>query len=116
MLTPLEKAVLEMLLDGPGEQFEILQKQLAHAQVGRREFSGAGFFTYFIVPSGIAIWREMPNLELRDVEAEFPNLKHGAGFVLFVRDGVIKMLEGFTYDETWPENISEFRLFKRNAV
>ena len=112
MLTSLEKAALDMLLDKPGGQFEILRGQLAHAKVGRREFSSVGFFTYFIVPSDAEVRRDIPNMELRDVVAEFPDVKHGAGFVLFVRDGVINMLEGFTYDEPWPEKLSEFRLSK----
>jgi hypothetical protein len=36
---------------------------------------------------------------------------HGAGFVLFVDDGVISFLEGFTYDEPWPEDAGSFELW-----
>jgi hypothetical protein len=41
-------------------------------------------------------------MEISDVGAEFPNLRHGAGFVLSIRDGVVTMMEGFTYDAPWP--------------
>jgi hypothetical protein len=29
---------------------------------------------------------------------------HGAGCILFVREGRLAMLEGFSYDDEWPEN------------
>jgi hypothetical protein len=30
-----------------------------------------------------------------------PTLRNGAGFVLFLTDGALEMLEGYTYDEAW---------------
>lgn len=116
MLTPLEKAVLDMMLDQPGEPYEVVRRQLAHAKVVGRKFTGVGFFTDFIVPSEAAVQRNLPNMELSGVGAVFPNLKHGAGFLFFIRDGVIKMLEGYTYDEPWPEEVSEFQLSKHKAA
>jgi hypothetical protein len=116
MLTPLEKAVLDMMLEKPGEQIEIIRQQLAHAQVERREFTGAGFFTHFIVPSDAAVRRDLPDMEIGNVGTEFPGVQHGAGFVLFIRDGVITMLEGYTYDEPWPEKTDEFSLKRDGAA
>jgi hypothetical protein len=116
MLSPLEKAVLEMMLEKPNEYIEVIRQQLAHAQVGRREFTGAGFFTHFIVPSDAAVRRDLPNMEIGNVAVEFPSIQHGAGFVLFIRDGVITMLEGFTYDELWPEQTDKFSLKRSGAT
>jgi len=36
-----------------------------------------------------------------DVHAELAGLSHGAGFVLFIKDGRLDCLEGLTYDEAW---------------
>jgi hypothetical protein len=33
-------------------------------------------------------------MEISDVGAEFPNLRHGAGFVLSICAGVVTMMEG----------------------
>jgi len=44
MLTPLEKAVLDAMLDKSSEPFETVRQQLAQATVAKREFSGVGFF------------------------------------------------------------------------
>jgi hypothetical protein len=115
MLTSLEKAVLDMMLDKPGERFEVIRRQLACATVSERRFSGVGFFTDLVVPIDAAVQRDLPNMEIGDVVAEFPSVQHGAGFVLFIRNGVVRMLEGYTYDEPWPENTDEFSL-KRYAA
>jgi hypothetical protein len=112
MLTLLERAVLDMMLDIPGEKFEILREQLANAQVSSRTMSDAGFFTDFVVPASATVRRDLPDMEISGVGAEFPDLKNGAGFVLFIRDGAIKTLEAFTYDEPWPAKVDGFRLFK----
>jgi hypothetical protein len=55
-------------------------------------------------------------MEISDVGAEFPDLRHGAGFVLSIRDGVVTMMEGFTCDQPWPESTNEFRLFRQQTV
>jgi hypothetical protein len=115
MLTPLEKAVLDAMLDKPGEPFETVRKQLAHAAIANREFSGVGFFTHFVVPPDAPVRRDLPSKEIGHVGAEFPSLQHGAGFVLFIRDGVVSMLEGYTYDEPWPTNTENFKVRKQEV-
>jgi hypothetical protein len=54
-------------------------------------------------------------MEIGDVGAEIAGLQLGAGFLLFIRDGVVSFLEGFTYDESWPERTDEFRIFRHSA-
>ncbi len=49
-----------------------------------------------------------PNLELGDTHAKLEGLKLGAGFVMFIRDGLIKTLECYTYDEPWPISITTY--------
>lgn len=72
--------------------------------------TGVGFFTHL----------DVPNLELRvpltdrtvisDVIGEIAGLQHGAGFVLYIVDGRMQLLEGYTYDEPWPKEIVEYSL------
>ena len=83
-----------------------------HATVAKREFSGVGFFTEFALPADAPVRRDLADDAISDVGAEFPSLQHGAGFVLFIRSGVVTMLEGFTYDEPWPESTDGFRLIR----
>jgi hypothetical protein len=111
MLTPLEKAVIDTLLEKKGEPFDTIRRQMAHAQVTNREFTGVGFFTEFSLPKHAEIRRDLPDSTIGNVTAEFPGLQHGAGFLLFIRNGVVTMLEGYTYDEPWPAHIDEFRVY-----
>jgi hypothetical protein len=116
MLTPLEKAVLDMLLENQSELFVTIRQQLAHATVADRSFSGVGFFTTFVIPGDAPIRRDLPDMTIGDVSAKFPGLEHGAGFLLFIRDGAVRMLEGYTYDELWPTNTDEFTIHKQEAA
>jgi hypothetical protein len=115
MLTPLEKAVLDMLLEKHGEPFDTIRQQLAHASVTKREFTGAGFFTEFALPEHAPVRRDLPDATVGDVGAEVPGLQHGAGFLLFIRGGVVSMLEGYAYDESWPATTNEFRVFRHQG-
>ena len=116
-LTPLEKAVIDKLLRANGEIFTALRAQAELAKVALRKMTGVGFFTTLSIPNNP---RQIDgqSLQLRNVVAEISGLKHGAGFVLFVEDGVLDLLEGYTYgDEPWPKQITSFTLsYTDNSV
>jgi hypothetical protein len=116
MLTPLERAVVDKLLDNSGEPFDTIRKQLSHATIVGRQFTGVGFFTEFAVASDAPVGRDLADISLGDVGAEIPGLKNGAGFLLFIRRGVVSTLEGYTYDETWPASTDDFTLHKHSAA
>ena len=97
----LERVVMARLLAADTVVAPALRAQCAVADVARREFTGVGFFTDFAVPPD-APRIVPPDLELGDAAT----LANGTpvGFVLFVRDGALSMLEGYTYgDDPWPE-------------
>ncbi|HVZ81420.1 MAG TPA: hypothetical protein VHE12_11595 [bacterium] len=111
-LTPLEQAVMDRLLAGEHPILTALRKQLENATISSRQFSGVGFFTYFRVPETVP-HVPSPNgrLIFGDVNGEIKGVKHGAGFVLFLdQTGYLDMLEGYTYDDNWPEDTSDFKL------
>ena len=113
MLTPLEKAVIDALLERGGEHFDIVHQQLKHARIAKREYTGVGFFTKFALPEDSPVRRDLPDATLGNVGAGIPGLEHGAGFLLFIRSGVVTMLEGFTYaNDQWPKRIDDFRIFQ----
>jgi hypothetical protein len=112
-LTDLERAVLLRLLEGEEPVVRALRDQVAEAEVREREFTGVGFFTYFLVrpvgdpvsvPDGVV----HPPL-VGDVRLEAENLQHGADFVLFLKDGLLHLLEGYTLGgEPWPDDLGRF--------
>jgi hypothetical protein len=46
-----------------------------------------------------------------DVDASFKKGERSASFVVFITNGRIQMLEGYSYSDVWPSRISEFSLF-----
>ena len=64
----------------------------------------------FVVPSEVARVPGRPTFRFGDVNGTAENVKHGLGFILFVKDGALASLAGYTYDEPWPNEIGELKL------
>ncbi len=112
-LNQFEQAVLDKLLAGDHVVLAALRAQAAKARLASREYTGAGFHCSFEVPS------EVPSVaprdfELGDVDASIDGLEHGAGFLLFVREGRMTVLEGYSYEEPWPGDAKNFNLTYRS--
>ena len=105
-LTPLEHDAIATILRHDHPIADALRAQLDVCRIKSRRFTGVGFFTD-IVPQGLAI-EGIGHLELGDAHAEVDGVAHGAGFVLFVADGMLAMLEGFTYDDPWPNVVGTY--------
>jgi hypothetical protein len=111
--TRIERAVIEKLLAQGPTILEPLKQQAGAASVSRREHTGVGFFTEIVLPPNVTRAKIAPRAHLSDVDAHMPNLRNGAGFVLFLKDGALERLEGYTYDEPWPDRTDEFTLSYR---
>lgn len=107
-LLPLERTVLRLLLNRPGEPFTTAAAQLAHAVTAERKLTGVGFFRHFNLPTTAPVPRTLLDSTLGDVHGAHPELRAGAGFLLFVRHGVVAWLEGFTYADEWPQDEERF--------
>jgi len=108
-LSPIEEAVLKKLLDGDLPLLVQLRQQFDLCSVVKLELTGFGFYTTLIVPDNIP---RKPGVDIKfgDVVGDVPGLPSGAGFLLYVKDGVLDMLEGYSYDESWPSSIESFDL------
>jgi hypothetical protein len=110
-LTPFEKTVMRAFLDGAEPVLSILREQFERIDVVKREFTGAGFYTTFTVAAGVLRLPGNRSFNLADVLADISGLKMGASFVLFVRNGLLDMLEGCSYgEESWPPEITTFEV------
>lgn len=111
MLTQFEHAVLAKLLDGDHPALPALRAQLRACKVTGREATGHGFFTNLSVDRGVEpVPGAVSRMRIADVGADIEGLEHGAGFVLFVTDGFMDFLEGYSYGESWPKAIDGFSL------
>jgi len=105
----LERRVLQMLLEGSHALLPLLRQQIEQSEVKSREMTGVGFFTHVSIPEELRIYGS-PSFELSDVSGSASNVRHCFGFVLFIRKGVVSMLEGFTYDDPWPDELQDVEL------
>jgi hypothetical protein len=104
----LETAVLTKLFCGDHAGLSALRRQLSIAKVASRKMTGVGFYTTFTLPPETLRAPVRPGkLCFGDVEAKLPALRNGAGFVVYVEEGMLHMLEGYTYDEPWPEQTGD---------
>jgi len=99
-----ESAALAAILAGAHPVLQLLRGQLSGLRVTKREETAAGFFADLGVdPGAMTSTTLFPSrLAIGDVEATIAGLRTGAGIVVFVDDGRLTLLEGFTYDEPWP--------------
>lgn len=109
-LNELECAVIEKLLDADTETCTILKKQCQALKVTNRKMTGVGFFTYLATSGDAPVLPDAMGFEISDVGAKL-NGALEVGFVLFIREGRLHDLEGFTYDDPWPDVVTSFELF-----
>jgi len=109
-LNELEQAVLDKLLGGDHPILSALRVQAKRVRVVRRKCTGVGFFCDFDVPQDVPRLTQKTDFHFGDVTATVDGLTHGAGFVLFVRNGHLAVLEGYTYDEPWPQGLHNVAL------
>lgn len=113
-LSLLEIAVLRKLLDGDLPLLIRLRQQLELCTVERRELTGCGFYTTLALPKDISLIAGL-DIKFGDVIGDISGLTSGAGFVLYIKDGALDMLEGYSYDEPWPKSINSFNLKYMNG-
>jgi len=103
-----ESEVMSYIVNEEPKISDALKRQYKSAKIISREFTGVGFFTRYAIEDKIL---KVPNefKTLGNLQVSFKDLKYGAGFVLFIVDGLISMLEGYTNaGELWPEDITGY--------
>lgn len=104
-LTALEAAVLAAISDQlEAEDAARLRAQVSSATVGSRENTGAGFFTDFDLQKApeLALNTDTTNC---NVEAVVDALQYGMGFILFLENGYIHLLEGYAHGDESTESL-----------
>jgi len=109
--TALELAVLEKLLQGNHPILSALRAQLQGLLVKEREYSGVGFFSELAVLAG-ALPAAVPleTISFGDVIAIVDGVDNDIGFLLTIKHGLLHDLEGYTFNDPWPDDIIEFEI------
>lgn len=100
-----EKKVVFKLLDYDNDVFRKLKKQYLNSMIIKREFTGCGFFTYFLIPDELRLG--CLKGEIHDVIATLKNSPDTYVFRLVIDDGMIDVLEGFSMFGEWKKTYDD---------
>jgi len=96
-LWPIERAVLEATAQDYPQLADALSRQTELAQVTAFENTGAGFFSTVIVsPDAPALRAESP---LDGAYGDVAGIQHGMGFVVFLEEGQLSLIEGYCHGD-----------------
>ena len=93
-------------------QREIVLAQLAFTKCASRDYTGVGLYTKLQVdPAAPKLDEDRWRIEdTPHGHAEHPAVPAGIGLILWLKGGYISCLESYTYEGSWPEDESLFRL------
>lgn len=101
-MTSNEKLVIRAIIEGhkcPNRERYL--QQLEKCKVVLRKDTGCGFF-YTLRVDGFA--RTGEEFQLPHFGAEVTGVQYGIGFILYIKDGWLHKLEGFTYEGDMPKD------------
>ena len=107
-----EQAVMQKMLEEETAMNTALREQYRRAHIESREFTGVGFFTNFKIPDDAPRVLNFTDYGYGDVIVNINNHHDFGGFVIFIQDGIMLCLEGYTFTESWPEVIKSYKLYR----
>ncbi|MGE0267963.1 MAG: hypothetical protein AB7S78_05870 [Candidatus Omnitrophota bacterium] len=105
-----EKELMSRILEGESLFLKILREQFSMSSLKKREYTGAGVFTFFLLPDNAPKVSSPDSFQFGDAEIEMIGLKHGAGCIVFVKNGLIDFLEVYSFEEDFPKVVREFKI------
>jgi hypothetical protein len=113
-LSALAERLVPLLIEGTHPALAALREQYHSSRIREVELTGTGFYIDFDVPLDAPL-ADPPNFAGGNATIILNGASCEAGCVLFIRDGRLATLEGYTYDEPWPENTGAV-LAVRNVI
>ncbi len=103
---------MDAALAGDHPVLGALRLQLEGVKVREREMTGVGFFVYLEVARAVPRAPTTGDrVVMSDVGASVNGFEHGLSFILFISDGYLDLLEGFTNaGEPWPERLEGVKI------
>lgn len=106
----LARAVIRKILPQTGIDYPTFKYQYENAEVVETKMYRRGFDIRFRMKKGIPAVGAEGQRTYGTVSAQIPELAYGMGFILWVKDGMIQSLEGYSYEEDLPEIVEKYTL------
>jgi len=111
-ITKLEQAVVAWLLRDPKLHPLRGDGNLEKINVVARDFTGVGFLTHLEPSEETKLFEDGINLRWGQVGARLNTPRVETAYVVYVDDGYVKTIEGYTYGDDWPDPIDSFELYE----
>ena len=107
-LRKFERNALEAILKVDAPEY---QEHIQYLLVEKRENTGVGLYVDFSYMDNKLLFSSEKRTLGKTIFAEIEGLEHGAGFMLYIDEGKITLLEAFCHaDNTWPDEIENFAI------
>ena len=114
-LNDIIKQAMEFVLSGDTEILKILRNQYYKSIITNIEKSSVGCFTEFKIIGEIQKINPQ-NAYIGDVYLESEQLESRMGIILFIENGIISMLEFYTYgDDILPNGFESYKFVYENG-
>lgn len=107
-LNTIEKEIIKCFLSGKGISVE--DDFFYNLKVKSRELSGVGFITDLEKSEQLKIGEENETYKFSDLEARI-NVSIETGYLIYVENGFLDAIEGYTYTDDWPEEIYKIDIY-----
>lgn len=108
--TKLEIAVMARLLADTTIPLIRRSIDFEEIDVTTREVTGIGFFAELAPSENLKLFADGTSIRWGRVGARLNRPPVDTGYLLYVEDGYLTMVEGYTYGTEWPTEIAEIEL------
>ena len=110
--TELEKLVIRSMLTDHELKPVRLSVNFDAVLVSDRELTGVGFLTEFQPSEELKLFEVDVSLRWGKVGARLNASKVETGYLIYVDDGYVTSVEGYTYGDEWPDQIDQIELYE----
>lgn len=111
-INDLERAVISRMLADPDLNPIRATVSFEKVTVSDRELTGAGFLTEFERSEELKLFVDGVSLRWGKVGARLNESKIETGYLVYVDDGYLTAVEGYTYGEEWPGRVEQIELYE----
>ncbi len=102
----IEEAVIRRFLQDHELPLLVSDVDFGHIEVAERNFTGMGFITEFMPSKDLKVLADGVSMRWGKSDARLNTSRMEAGFVVYVDDGILNAVEGFTYGGgDWPGTV-----------
>ena len=100
-----ESIIIRDIIEQYPQYKQKLLAQFESVTVQKRERFASGFYTDYAVGATDQTLGEGVDLQLGENQWNINDLECGSDYILWIENGLIHSLEGFSYQEPWPDEI-----------